>query len=175
MGEKLVALFGRRIKTDGIVNLIVGRVRYFFIRAVNRRRRSVNKMLNGMIAAGFKYIIEADNIALYVNVGIGYRITHTRLSGKIDNNVKAVFREKLFNKFLIGNITLYKRPVPAECGNFLKAVLFYGNVVIVVHIVNADYPDTVEGIEKLPYKIGAYKTRRARNKHGFAVKNYILF
>ena len=68
-------------------------------------------MLHLMMTAGFKDIIETDNITLDIGIGIGDTVTDTRLGGKIYDNRDFVFRENFLYHILVGNRGTDKSPV----------------------------------------------------------------
>ena len=88
MSKELVRFLRCRIKRNGVINLILCGVRNLGIRAVNRRGGGINEMLDGVMPTRLKDIIKSDNIRLYINVGIGYRISYACLRGKVNNDAR---------------------------------------------------------------------------------------
>lgn len=60
-------------------------------------------MLNFVMAASFKDIIETNEVALYVSVWIGDTVTYTSLGCEIYYNSYLVFGENLFYSFFISD------------------------------------------------------------------------
>ena len=179
MSEKLVGLLRCGIEADRVVHLIVGGVRNFLVRAVDRGRGGIDEMLNGVVtahrgAACLKNVVEADYIRLDINVGIGYRVADARLRGEVDDDVEAVLGKERVNELPIGNIALDENPTAVavlsrKALNLRKAVLLYRHVVVVVHIVKTDDAHALNRAKKLGHKIRADKARRSRDENGFVL------
>ena len=69
-------------------------------------------MLYGVVAAGFKDVIEPDEVALYIRIGVGDAIAHTGLGSEVDNDVELVLLKQPVDRGLVGNIALDKSPKP---------------------------------------------------------------
>ena len=99
MREKLVALLGSGIETHGVVYSIVHAERHLGVAALDTAARCIHKMLHGMVAAVFKDVVEADDIAFDVGVGVFDRIAYTGLSSEVDYNIEMVLLEKAVGEF----------------------------------------------------------------------------
>ena len=115
-------------------------------------------MLNGMVAASFKDVIKSDDIALDINIGIGYRIAHTCLSGKVYDNIKAVFFKAFVNECSVGDIPFNEYPLAlalfgGKAFDLTEPVFLYRNIVIIIHVVDADNSDRSDSLYKLGYKV----------------------
>lgn len=60
-------------------------------------------MFNFVMAASFKDIIETNEVALNVSIGISDTVTYTSLSCEVYNNSYLVFGENLFYSFFISD------------------------------------------------------------------------
>ena len=60
-------------------------------------------MFNFVMTASFKDIIETNEVALNVSIGISDTVTYTSLSSEIYYNSDFVFGENIFYGFLISN------------------------------------------------------------------------
>lgn len=58
------------------------------------------------MAARLKDIVETNDIALDVGVGVLDAIAYTRLCGEVDNDVEFVFGEEVIDQGLVGQIAL---------------------------------------------------------------------
>ena len=61
-------------------------------------------MKDGIPAAGFQNVIEADHVARKVNVGMVDRIPNARLRRQIDDHAGTVFPEHALDRFPVGKI-----------------------------------------------------------------------
>lgn len=71
MSHQLVAFLGRRIKRYGIVHLVIGRIWNFLIRTIDTRTAGIDQVVYTVVAASLQNIVEADEVAFYICVGIG--------------------------------------------------------------------------------------------------------
>lgn len=71
-------------------------------------------MLNFVMTASFKDIIETNEVALNVSIGISDTVTYTSLSSEIYYNSDFVFGENLFYSFLVGDRGVNKNPGPSS-------------------------------------------------------------
>ena len=60
------------------------------------------------MAAGFEDIVEANDVALDIDIGVIDAIAHTGLGGEVHHDVEAVLGEQLIYQCLIGDATLHK-------------------------------------------------------------------
>ena len=60
-------------------------------------------MLNFMMTASFKYVVETDEVALDISIRIGDTITNTSLGCEVYHNSNLVFGENLFYSFFIND------------------------------------------------------------------------
>ena len=71
-------------------------------------------MLNFVMTASFKDIIETNEVALYISVWISDTITYTSLSCEVYHNSNFVIGENLFYGFLVGDRGVNKNPGPSS-------------------------------------------------------------
>ena len=60
-------------------------------------------MLNFMMTASFKYVVETDEVALDICVWIGDTVTYTSLGCEVYDNSNLVISENLFYSFFISD------------------------------------------------------------------------
>ena len=60
-------------------------------------------MLNFMMTASFKYVVETDKVALDISIGISNTISYTCLGCEVYYNSDFVFGENLFYSFFISD------------------------------------------------------------------------
>ena len=58
-------------------------------------------------------------------------------------------------------------------GQFFQAFFFQPDIVIIIHIIDADYLNICNFLKKTLGEIGTDKAGNARDKHSFACQNYI--
>ena len=108
MRHQLVALLGGGIKAHGVVHTVVGAEGHFLVAAIDAGAAGIDQMFNRIMATRFKYIIETNDVAFYIDIRVLDAITHTGLGCKVDNNIKLVFSEELVDKVLVSNTSLHK-------------------------------------------------------------------
>lgn len=172
VGHELVAFLGGGVERHGIVDLVVGRIWYFLIRAVDRGAGGVDKMAHAVavavvgVAAGFEDVVESDEIGLNVGVGIRYRVANAGLGGQVDDYLRLEFGEQTVNQGFVGDIAPDEAPgAPGmRLGGFLdfgKAEVLDGRVVVVVEAVDAQDVDRFFTLEELQGEVGADESGRS--------------
>ena len=94
-----------------------------------------------MMTARFQNIVETDNIAFNVSVGIVDRIAYTCLCGKVYYNIGAVGFKYIFNRTFIGKVALYKSEFFILVKDF-KTAFLKRNFIVIVYIIKTDYLST---------------------------------
>ena len=102
---------------------------------------------------GFEDVVEAEDVALDVGIGVVDAVAHSGLGGDVDHDIELVLLEQLIDKLLIGNAAFYKRPRIARITRMqlfesVEAVFLQGDIVIVVHVVNANNSGSVQVFEQ---------------------------
>ena len=72
-------------------------------------------MLDGVVSAGFKNIVETDDIRLDVGVGVSDRVSHARLSGEVDDDLRLVLLENVVDERLVRKVTLNESVLDRAC------------------------------------------------------------
>ena len=68
-------------------------------------------MLHLVVATGLKNVVETNEVALDVGIGIGDAVTHSCLSRQVDHNSNLVFCKDFLHGILVGNGGVDKGPV----------------------------------------------------------------
>jgi hypothetical protein len=150
MRHEFVALLSSGIEGNGVVNLVIGRVRHLLVAAIDRGRRGIDEMLNLVIATSLEDVVETYEIRLNVSPWISDRIAHASLSGEVNHHGRFVVGEQFVYQRFIGDITfdedpLFFRPrTVGNGGNFFEAFALDVYVVVIVHAVDADYRDVFD-------------------------------
>ena len=88
-------------------------------------------MLYFVMTAGFEDVVKADDVALDVGVRICDGVTHSCLSGEIDDNGEIEFLKKVIDHGFISDVCLDESPVLAKGFDFLQALVFDVHIVVV--------------------------------------------
>ena len=94
-------------------------------------------MFHRIMPAIFQNIIKADHIALYVCIWINNRVTDTRLSSKIDHNIRVILLKDAVNKRFVCKIPLDKGVV-FEFLEFSQTCFFDSDIVVVIHVIKTN-------------------------------------
>ena len=111
VGEELVALFGSGIKAHGIVHSVVGAEGHFLVAAVDGARRSVDQVLQRIVATGLEDVVETNDVALDIGVGVLYRIADTCLGGEVDHYLGLELAEDLVDGGLVSDVAFDELPL----------------------------------------------------------------
>ena len=175
MGHQFIALFRCSIETYRIIHLVISRVWDLLVGTIDRRRRGIDKMLDLMMAASLKNVVEPDQIRLDIGIRIGNRIAHTRLGRKIHNHGNIVLAEDFLHGIPVCNRRVYKRPVTAQSLDFLQAAIFEIDVVIVCNRIDSDNTDILYIGKEAFHKVASDEAGGACNEDGLALKIDIIF
>ena len=142
-----------------MVHVVVGAERHFSISAINTATRGIHQMLHGVMATGFKDVVEANDVAFDVGVGVLDAVADAGLGGEIDYNVEVILFEESIDERFVGDGTFYEPIMEIDSlrivetfdltgrarndgfvkgFQFFQTILFEGYVVVVVEVVEAD-------------------------------------
>ncbi len=95
MSKKLIAFLSSGIKTHRVVYIIISAERNLYVAAVDTAAARINQMLHRMVTTSFKDVVKANDVALYIGIGVLNAIAYARLGSEIHHNVEMIFDEKL--------------------------------------------------------------------------------
>jgi len=99
-------------------------------------------VLDFKVAACFQDVVEADEVALDIGVGVRDGITDASLGGEVHDDGKVVFLEQAVDGGLVGKVRLDECPLFAgrcrESFDFFEALVLDVHVVVVSDAVEAD-------------------------------------
>ena len=179
VGQKLVALLGGGVEADGVVHLVVGGVRHLPVGAVDAGRGGVDQMLNAgassvvAVAAGLQDVVESDQVALYVRVGIGDAVPDSGLGRQVDHDGRTEVHEYAVHRIPVSNrlaeenepVTVLPKPV--------QTLVLEPHVIVVGDAVHADDAAIQDVIKKALHEIRADKAGGAGHQHSGAGKRNI--
>ena len=131
MGHQLVALLGGGIEAHGVVHLVVCRIRHLLIAAIDGRGRGIDQMFHFVVAARLKDVVESDEVALDVGVGVGDAVAHACLGGEVDHYCYLVFGEDCLHGCLIGDGGVDEGPVALQRLYLLQAFIFDIDIIVI--------------------------------------------
>ena len=88
-------------------------------------------MLDFVMAASLKDVIESYKVALDVGIRICDAITDTSLSREIDNHREVILFKKFIDRRFICNVCLDESPVFAEVFDFFQTLVFDIDIVVI--------------------------------------------
>ena len=120
------------------------------------------------MTAGFQNMIESDQVGLNISIRVRNRITDSRLSRQIYYNLRLVFGKNLLHQLPVRNRTLKKYPCAFRMGscqglNLFQPVFFYRDIIIVIHVVDANNLHRRSCTQKFQHQIGADKSSGTGN------------
>ena len=144
VGQQLVALLGGSVEADGVVHLVVGGVRHFLVGAVDAGRGGVDQMLHAgassvvAVAAGLQDVVESDQVALYVRVGIGDAVPDPGLGGQVDHDGRTEVSEYAVHGIPVRDgLAEENKPVPVLLKS-VQTLVLEPDIVVVGDAVHAD-------------------------------------
>ena len=141
--QQLVALLGGGVEADGVVHLVVGGVRHLPVGAVDAGRGGVDQMLHAgassvvAVTARLKDVVESDEVALYVRVGIGDAVPDPGLGRQVDHDGRPELTEYAVHGIPVcDGFVEENEPVPVLLES-VKPLVLEPDVVVVGDAVNA--------------------------------------
>lgn len=121
-------------------------------------------MFHFVVTTGFKYVVEANEVALDIGIGISYAITDTCLSCKIHNNSDIVLCEYLFYCVFTSYRSMHKCPITIQCLDFFQTLIFDVDIIVVGDRIYTDNFNVLNILKRrltrlLPIKPAAPVTR----------------
>ena len=131
MGHQLIALLRGSVEAHGVVYLVVCRIGHFLIAAIDGRGRGIDQMFHFVVAARLEDVVESDEVALDIGVGIGDAVAHTCLGGEVDHYCNLVFGEDCLHGCLIGDGGVDEGPVALQRLYLLQAFILDIDIIII--------------------------------------------
>lgn len=88
-------------------------------------------MLHFVVAAGLKDVVEPDEVALDVGVGVGDAVAHACLGGEVDHYCYLVFGEDRLHGGLVGDGGVDEGPVALQRLYLLQAFILDVDIVVI--------------------------------------------
>ena len=88
-------------------------------------------MLHLVVAAGLKDVVEPDEVALDVGVGVGDAVAHACLGGQVDHYCYLVFGEDCLHGCLIGDGGVDEGPIALQRLYLLQAFILDVDIVVI--------------------------------------------
>ena len=171
MGHQLIGLLGGRVQAQGVVYVVMHGERHGFVSAVYRAAGGVHQVLHVVMAAAFKDIHKANQVGLYVGVGVLQGIAYAGLGGQVHHPFGFVFPEQGFHGGTVCYVLAYLSET-GLAGEPCQTRFFEVHVVIVVNVVHAD--DFITAIQQSMGQMGADKAGGSGNEDFqdlFSMKN----
>ena len=161
MRHKLIALLGGGIQRHRIIHLVVGGIRNLLVAAIDARRTRIDEMFDFEVSAGFKNVVETDEVALDIGVRVRDGVTDARLCSEIHDNSEMIFFKEAVNCSFIRKVRFHESPFFAgrnrERFDFLEAFVLDVHVIVVGDGIKTDKFGAVIVVEQLFAKIASDK------------------
>lgn len=131
MGHQLVALLRGGVEAHGVVHLVVCRIGHLLVAAIDGRGRGIDQMLHLVVAARLEDVVEPDEVALDVGVGISDAVAHACLGGEVNHYCYLVFGEDCLHGCLIGDGGVDEGPVALQRLYLLQAFILDVDIIVI--------------------------------------------
>ena len=126
------------------------------------------------MAAGFEDVIETDEVALDVGIGVGDAVADAGLCCEVDNDAGLVFLEEAVDAGLVGDVVLDECPVPPHGFYLRETFLLEVDVIVFVHGVDADDLDVLDVFEKPHHEVAADEAGGSGHENGFSFEGNVV-
>ena len=176
--QKLVGLFSGRVEGDRVIDLVFNCEGHFFVAAVYGRTGGVDQMLDACgsvvigVAAGFEDVVETDQVALDVDVRVIDGVADACLRRQVDDDGGLVYCEYFVDQGLVRDAASDENMPDrgVDRVDHAKTVLLELRIIVIIHVVEADYSAAGELAAKAHDKVGTDKAGRAGDQDGSAVQ-----
>ena len=131
MGHQLVALLRGGVEAYGVVYLVVCRIGHLLIAAIDGRGRGIDQMFHFVVAARLEDVVESDEVALDIGVGVGDAVAHACLGGEVDHYCYLVFGEDCLHGCLIGDGGVDEGPIALQRLYLLQTFIFDIDIIVI--------------------------------------------
>ena len=131
-------------------------------------------MLNFMMTASFKYVVETDKVALDISIGISDAVTYSCLGSEIYNHGNVIFSEDFIYCFFGCNRGVDKSPVTIHSLYLFQTFIFDIDIIVIGNRINTYHFNVLYIVEKTLYEIAADKACYTCYEDGLALKVYIM-
>ena len=193
MRQELVGLLSGRVEGDRVVDFVFHCEGHFFVAAVDGGAGGVDKVLDACVgdvprggglrggglageivgvAAGFEDVVEADQVALDVNVRVVDRVADARLRGKVHNDLGPVCLENAVDQLLVGDAA-FDENMPdrgLDRVDHAETVFLELRVVVIVHVVETDHGAAGKLAAQAHDQVGSDEAGGAGDQDGLAVQ-----
>lgn len=132
-------------------------------------------MFHFVVAARLEDVVESDEVALDVGVGVGDAVAHACLGGEVDHYCYLVFGEDCLHSGLVGDGGVDEGPVALQRLYLLQAFILDVDIVVVGDAVDAYHLDVLNIMEQALDEVAADEAGGACDEDGLALEGYIIF
>ena len=152
MSQELVGFFCGRVEGDRVVDFVFHCEGHFFVAAVYGRTGGVDQVLDACrsvvigVAAGFKNVVEPDQVALNVDVRVIDGVADACLRGKIDHDRGPVYCEYFVDKSFVCDAASDEDVSDRRVDRIdhAEAVFLEFRIIVIIHVVEADHSAACE-------------------------------
>ena len=131
-------------------------------------------MLNFMMTASFKYVVETDEVALNICVWVCDAVAYSCLGCEINNHGNVIFSEDFIYCFFVCNRGVDKSPVTIHSLYLFQTFIFDIDIIVIGNRINTYHFNVLYIVEKTLYEIAADKAGCTCYEDGLALKVYIM-
>ncbi len=160
MSHQFVGLFAGGVKAQRVVDVLVNGKRHGGVGAIDAGTTGVNQMLDAVVAAAFKDVGEADDVAVDVGERVLDGVAHTGLGGEVDDALGLVSGKGRFDSAAIGEVDA-QMGIAGVLGVAGQPRFLDNRIVVVVVVVDAD--DCIAALKQPQNEGGADEASSARD------------
>ena len=117
-------------------------------------------MFHRVMPTGFEDIVEANDVALNIDIGVVDAVAYTGLGCEVDHDIEFILGKEVINQGLVDYAAFDERPRIARIGRIdllqlLEAVFFQRDIVVGVHVVDTHDGGTTQLFEESLDEVGS--------------------
>ena len=135
-------------------------------------------MLHGPVPARLQDIVEADQIARDIRIGIRNRIPHASLRSQVHHHLWLIGLEDAVDGFLRRDVALDETELRlasvADLPDLLQPPLLQAHVIVIVHIVDTDDRCPFQVVLQPFHQVAADESRSSCHQDGLTIQINLL-
>ena len=126
------------------------------------------------VTAGFQNVIKANQVCLHIGIGVRNGIPNACLRTEVYYDFRFILLKDSFNHRLVCQIAFYKTEI-FKLLQFIQPSFFQPNIIIMIHIIQANDLNPLHRGEQSLRKVRANKARRTRDKNALVFQINFCF
>ena len=106
-------------------------------------------MLNTTLTASLEDVVEAEDVAVDVGIGIGDAVTYAGLGSEVDDNLGFILFKDTIDGSLVSDVSFKEMVgIGSDARNDRETVFFERDIVVIIQVIDVDDRGTMRFAQK---------------------------